>query len=89
MTLRLDGAFTAMVTPFRDGVVDLASVEAFAAWQVAEGIGGLVPCGTTGESPTVTAPEARDIIATVVRTVAGRVPVIAGTGTNATTGGAR
>ena len=84
MTLRLDGAFTAMVTPFRDGVVDLASVEAFAAWQVAEGIGGLVPCGTTGESPTVTAPEARDIIATVVRTVAGRVPVIAGTGTNAT-----
>lgn len=84
MALRLDGAFTAMVTPFRGGEVDLAAVEAFAAWQVAEGIGGLVPCGTTGESPTVTAAEAKEIIAAVIRVVGGRVPVIAGTGTNAT-----
>lgn len=73
-----------MVTPFRSGAVDLAAVESFTAWQVAEGIGGLVPCGTTGESPTVTAAEAKEIIATVVRVVGGRVPVIAGTGTNAT-----
>lgn len=84
MALRLDGAFTAMVTPFRGGAVDLAAVEALAAWQVAEGIGGLVPCGTTGESPTVTADEAKAIIAAVVRVVDRRVPVIAGTGTNAT-----
>lgn len=84
MTLRLDGAFTAMVTPFRGGAVDLAAVESFAAWQIAEGIGGLVPCGTTGESPTVTAAEAKEIIATVVRVANKRVPVIAGTGTNST-----
>lgn len=84
MALRLEGAFTAMVTPFRGGAVDLAAVESFAAWQIAEGIGGLVPCGTTGESPTVTAAEAKEIIATVVRTANKRVPVIAGTGTNAT-----
>ena len=84
MALRLDGAFTALVTPFRGGAVDLAAVESFTAWQVAEGIGGVVPCGTTGESPTVTAAEAREIIATVVRVVNKRVPVIAGTGTNAT-----
>lgn len=84
MALRLEGAFTAMVTPFRGGAVDLAAVESFAAWQIAEGIGGLVPCGTTGESPTVTAAEAKEIIAAVVRTANKRVPVIAGTGTNAT-----
>ena len=84
MALRLDGAFTAMVTPFRGGAVDLAAVESFAAWQIAEGIGGLVPCGTTGESPTVTAAEAKEIIATVIRVANKRVPVIAGTGTNAT-----
>ena len=84
MALRLDGAFTAMVTPFRGGAVDLATVESFTEWQVAEGIGGLVPCGTTGESPTVTADEAKEIIATVIRVVNKRVPVIAGTGTNAT-----
>lgn len=84
MALRLDGAFTAMVTPFRGGAVDLAAVESFAAWQIAEGIGGLVPCGTTGESPTVLAAEAKEIIATVIRVANKRVPVIAGTGTNAT-----
>lgn len=84
MALRLDGAFTALVTPFRGGAVDLAAMESLTAWQVAEGIGGVVPCGTTGESPTVTAAEAREIIATVVRVVNKRVPVIAGTGTNAT-----
>ena len=84
MALRLDGAFTAMVTPFRGGAVDLATVASLTEWQVTEGIGGLVPCGTTGESPTVTAAEAKEIIATVVRVVNKRVPVIAGTGTNAT-----
>jgi 4-hydroxy-tetrahydrodipicolinate synthase len=84
MALRLDGAFTAMVTPMRDGAVDLAAVESLTAWQVAEGIGGLVPVGTTGESPTVTADEAKQVIAAVVRVVNKRVPVIAGTGTNAT-----
>lgn len=84
MSLQLEGAFTALATPFRNGAVDLEAMAAFTEFQVAEGIAGVVPCGTTGESPTLTAGEARELIATVVRAAKGRVPVIAGTGTNAT-----
>lgn len=84
MTLSLEGAFTALATPFRDGAVDLDAMAAFTEFQIAGGIGGLVPCGTTGESPTLSADEAREIVATVVRVAKGRVPVIAGTGTNST-----
>jgi len=76
---------TALVTPFReDGSVDVATLEALARWQVERGIHGLVPCGTTGEGATLRSDEHRLVIETVVRAAAGRVPVIAGCGTNDT-----
>lgn len=86
----LRGAFTALVTPFHaDGSLDEPSFRALVAWQILAGIDGLVPCGTTGESPTLSTDE-RDIliVATVdavrARGAAGRVTVLAGTGTNDT-----
>jgi 4-hydroxy-tetrahydrodipicolinate synthase len=78
------GAFTALVTPFRDGVVDCDRLRANVEYQISEGIDGLVPVGTTGESPTLSHDEHDRVIDTVVETAAGRVPVIAGTGSNAT-----
>ena len=84
MTLKLEGAFTALVTPFRDDKVDHDALAGLVEFQIADGIAGVVPVGTTGESPTLTAAEAREVIATTVRVAKGRVPVIAGTGTNAT-----
>ena len=82
----LRGAFTALVTPFTaDGKVDEAAFRDFVTWQIAEGINGLVPCGTTGESPTLSAAERDFIIGTAVEIGRTRgVPVIAGTGTNDT-----
>jgi 4-hydroxy-tetrahydrodipicolinate synthase len=74
---------TAIVTPFRDdGSLDLPSLERFVAWQVASGIHGLVPCGTTGEGATLRPEEHTAVIETTVRAAAGRVPVVAGCGTN-------
>lgn len=84
MTLSLEGAFTALATPFRNGSVDLEAMASFTEFQIAGGIAGVVPCGTTGESPTLSAGEAKEIVATVVRVARGRVPVIAGTGSNNT-----
>ena len=84
MSLNLHGAYTALATPFRNGAVDLDAMAAFTEFQIAGGIAGVVPCGTTGESPTLSAEESKQIIETVVRTANGRVPVIAGTGTNNT-----
>ncbi len=84
MTLKLEGAYTALVTPFRNGELDLAALTSLVEFQIADGIAGLVPVGTTGESPTLTAAEAREVIATTVRVTKGRVPVIAGTGSNST-----
>ncbi len=79
------GAYTALVTPFRaDGAVDYDRLRALVEFQVAEGIDGLVPVGTTGESPTVDVEEHIEIIRVVVATAAGRVKVIAGAGANAT-----
>ena len=84
------GAFTALVTPFSDdGELDERSFRELVRWQVLAGIDGLVPCGTTGESPTLTAAERERVIAATVETVAerpsrSRLPVIAGTGTNDT-----
>jgi 4-hydroxy-tetrahydrodipicolinate synthase len=76
---------TAGVTPFAaDGSVDEAALERIVRWQVAQGIHGLVPCGTTGEGATLTDAEHRRIIETVVRTTEGRVPVVAGCGSNDT-----
>ena len=80
----LHGAFTAMITPFADGRVDLARLRDHVAFQIDEGIDGLVPVGTTGESPTLSHDEHRQVIEHVVDAAAGRVPVIAGTGSNAT-----
>ena len=78
------GAFTALVTPFRNCAVDEEALEALVEFQIQQGINGLVPCGTTGESPTLSEEEDRLVIETVVRVAAGRVPVVAGTGSNST-----
>ena len=79
------GAYTALITPFRrDGAVDYDRLRELVEFQIAGGIDGLVPVGTTGESPTVDVEEHIEIIRVVVRTAAGRVKVIAGSGANAT-----
>ena len=78
------GAFTALVTPFRNGEVDVEALEGMVEFQIAHGINGLVPCGTTGETPTLSEEEDRLVVETVVRTANGQVPVIAGTGSNNT-----
>ena len=78
------GSLTALITPFRDGEVDEAAFRALIEWQIAEGTHGLVPVGTTGESPTLTYGEHRRVVALCVEAAAGRVPVIAGAGSNST-----
>lgn len=78
------GSLVALVTPFARGKVDYAAIERLVDWHVEQGTDGLVPVGTTGESPTVTVEEHEKIIETVVRRAAGRIPVIAGAGANAT-----
>ena len=78
------GAITALVTPMRDGRVDDEALRRHVEAQIAAGIDGLVPCGTTGESPTLTADEQRHVIDVVVKQAHGRVPVIAGAGSNST-----
>jgi len=78
------GAFTALVTPFRNGEVDVEALEGMVEFQIQNGIHGLVPCGTTGETPAMSESEDRLVIETVVRVANGRVPVIAGTGSNST-----
>jgi 4-hydroxy-tetrahydrodipicolinate synthase len=78
------GCFTALITPLRDGKVDEDAFQALVDWQIKEGISGLVPCGATGESPTLTPKEHKRIIELCVEAAAGRVPVIAGTGSNST-----
>ncbi|MBB3772942.1 4-hydroxy-tetrahydrodipicolinate synthase [Angulomicrobium tetraedrale] len=83
-TLPFRGSFTALVTPFRDGVLDEKAFRAFVDWQVEEGIHGLVPVGTTGESPTVSHEEHKKVVEWTVAQAAGRVPVIAGAGSNNT-----
>ncbi len=78
------GAFTALVTPFRNGEVDVEALEGIVEFQIEQGIHGLVPCGTTGETPSMSEAEDRLVIETTVRVTNGRVPVIAGTGSNST-----
>jgi len=81
----LRGAMTALVTPFDDeGRIDEKALRAVVEWQVESGIHGLVPCGTTGEGATLRADEHRRVIETVVEASGGRVPVVAGSGTNDT-----
>jgi len=83
-TTRFEGAFTALITPFRRGELDEQALRQLVDFQIAQGINGLVPCGTTGESVTLTEFEHDRVIEMVVEQAAGRVPVIAGTGTNNT-----
>lgn len=78
------GSIVALVTPFRDGKVDHDALKALVDRQIAAGQQGLVPCGSTGESATLTHDEHAAVIDTVVQHAAGRVPVIAGTGSNST-----
>lgn len=81
---RFEGAITALVTPMRDGHVDEQGLVDLIEFQITQGIHGLVPCGTTGESATLSFDEHKRVIELTVQTVAGRVPVIAGTGANST-----
>jgi len=84
-TLKLEGAYTALVTPFnRDGTVDYGKLRALIELQVAAGIHGIVPVGTTGESPTLDFEEHKQVIEVSVEAARGRIQVIAGTGGNAT-----
>jgi 4-hydroxy-tetrahydrodipicolinate synthase len=78
------GSITALVTPFRNGKFDEAAFARFIEWQISEGTHGLVPVGTTGESPTLDHDEHKRVIELTVETARKRVPVIAGTGSNST-----
>ena len=76
------GAITALITPFEDGKVDAQKFADFVEWQISEGIHGLVPCGTTGESPTLTHERHNEVVDICIESAKGRVPVIAGAGSN-------
>jgi 4-hydroxy-tetrahydrodipicolinate synthase len=81
---RFRGSFTALVTPFKNGSVDEAAFRALVDWQIAEGTNGLVPVGTTGESPTLSHDEHHKVVEWCIDQARGRVPVIAGAGSNST-----
>jgi len=80
----LKGSMLALVTPFKNGELDLETLKKLVEWHIGEGTHGLVPVGTTGESPTLTHREHETVVEEVVRAAAGRVPVIAGAGSNNT-----
>lgn len=82
--MNFQGAFTALVTPFKNGGIDEEAYRELIEWQIEKGIDGLVPCGTTGEAATMTHDEQGDVIRICVEQVKGRVPVIAGAGSNNT-----
>src|SRR2546429_803680 len=78
------GSFTALVTPFKNGSVDEQMFRDLVEWQIAEGTNGLVPVGTTGESPTLSHDEHKEVVEWCVEQAKGRVPVVAGAGSNST-----
>lgn len=78
------GTMVALITPFDSGEVDFNTLEELVQFHIKSGIDGIVPCGTTGESPTLSHQEHRQVIERVVKTVGGKMPVIAGTGSNST-----
>jgi 4-hydroxy-tetrahydrodipicolinate synthase len=82
--ITLEGTYTAMVTPFSGGTINESKIREMVDFQIDNGISGLVPCGTTGESPTLTHEEHHRVIDIVIDAAAGRVPVIAGSGSNNT-----
>lgn len=78
------GSISALITPFQNGEVDWKSFEKLVEWQIENGTDGLVPCGTTGESPTLSHDEHHQIVKRCIEITKGRIPVIAGTGSNST-----
>jgi 4-hydroxy-tetrahydrodipicolinate synthase len=80
----LKGSLVALITPFRDGAVDEKGFQQFVEWQIEQGTQGLVPCGTTGESPTLSHAEHKRVVELCVEAAGKRVPVLAGTGSNCT-----
>ncbi len=78
------GSLVALITPFRNGAVDEKRFQSFVDWQIKEGTHAVVPCGTTGESPTLSHAEHKRVVELCVEVAKGRVPVIAGTGSNST-----
>jgi 4-hydroxy-tetrahydrodipicolinate synthase len=83
--MKFRGVGTALITPFKEsGALDEAALERFVDWQIGEGVNFLVPCGTTGENPALTQEEHARVVGIVVETTAGRVPVLAGAGSNNT-----
>jgi 4-hydroxy-tetrahydrodipicolinate synthase len=82
--MKMSGSITALVTPFKHGVLDEEAYESFCDWQITEGTNGLVPCGTTGESPVLSETEHARIVSLAVKAAKKRVPVIAGAGSNNT-----
>src|SRR5690606_38753353 len=82
---RIKGSITALITPMKDGRLDETAFRNLVSWQIEQGTSGLVPCGTTGESPTLSHAEHRRVIEICVEETNGRVPVIAGAGSNSTT----
>src|ERR1700750_2128096 len=83
------GSFTALVTPFRNGAVDEKAFRDIVDWQITEGTSGLVPVGTTGESPTLSHDEHKQVVEWCIDQAKGRVPVVAGAGQNSTRGAIR
>src|SRR5580693_5460058 len=81
---KFHGSITALITPFIEGRVDTKRFQDFVAWQIAQGTHGLVPCGTTGESPTLSHEEHKRVVELCVEAAGGKVPVMAGSGSNST-----
>ena len=84
MSARFQGSFVAMVTPFRNGEIDEAKLRELVEFHVANGTDGLIPCGTTGESPTLSHDEHKRVVEIVIEAARGRLQVVAGTGSNST-----
>src|SRR5512144_2185049 len=78
------GSMPAIITPFRDGQIDIEALERLVDFQITNGVSGVVPCGSTGESATLTHGEHAEVVRLVVKAARGRVPVIAGSGSNST-----
>jgi len=84
MAARFYGSIPALITPFKDGKVDVDALRKLVDWHISEGTHGIVPVGTTGESPTLSHEEHKHVVEIVIEQVAGRIPVIAGAGSNST-----
>jgi 4-hydroxy-tetrahydrodipicolinate synthase len=83
--MKFTGSYVALLTPFRQGAVDEVAFQKFVAWQIEEGTDGLVPCGTTGESPTLSHEEHKRVVELTVEVAKGKAVVMAGAGSNSTT----